>query len=186
VDEPPLFSKNLDELLPPDPAAGSGGGAPAARPRPPAGPPPRTAGPRWAPTRWWQFGLAGGLVLSYATAIKFVRAARGGDAPDADWGELPGFAAAVFGAGFLCGVIVWAGRGLYRHIGPAGDAVVGLAVMVAFFASVMLVSEPELLDEKFATGGGPMLGFAAVIGPIAGVWIGRDLRRVPARRGPGG
>jgi hypothetical protein len=121
--------------------------------------------------------LFGGVVLSYATAVKLVRALRSGNTPDADWGELPGFAATVFGVGFLCGVIVWAGRGLYRRIGPAGDALVGLVVMVALFASVMLVSEPELLGEKFAIGGGPMLGFAAVIGPIAGIWIGRDLRK---------
>lgn len=170
MNEPPLFSKNLDDLLPPDPApntrAGATGSRPSARSRP----------ARRVLDRWWQFGLIGGVGLSWATAIKFVRALRGGDDPG-DWGTLPGFAAMIFGIGFLCGVVAWAGRGLYDRIGAAGDALVGLAVMVAFFFAIMLVTEPELLGEKFATGGAPMLVLAALLGPFAGVLIGRDLRK---------
>ena len=180
MDEPPLFSKNVDDLLPPDPAPGKGNGSRAVRPPTQLSPQPSRA--RWAPSRWWQFGLLGGVVLSYSTAIKFVRAIRGGNSPDAIWSELLEFSASVFGIGFLCGVIVWAGRGLYQYLGPLGDALVGLVVMVAFFASVMLVAEPELLREKFANGGGPMLIFAAVTGPIVGIWIGRDLRKKSSLR----
>jgi hypothetical protein len=46
-------------------------------------------------TRWWQFGLVGGFVLSLATAIKVVRSVVRGAAGDADWGEAAGFAAAI-------------------------------------------------------------------------------------------
>ncbi|HEX4612737.1 MAG TPA: hypothetical protein VH092_31370 [Urbifossiella sp.] len=176
MDEQPLFSKKPDDLLPAE-SSPRNTSAGAARRRRTAPRQARVVGKRRGFTRWWQFGLAGSFVLSYATVIKFIRAVRGGDTPDADWGELPGFAAALFGMGFLCGVIVWAGRGLYQKIGMVGDAIVGLAVMVVFFISCMLVFEPGLLREKFATGGAPMLGLAAVAGPFAGVWIGRDLRK---------
>jgi hypothetical protein len=181
VDDPPLFSKNLNDLLPTEPTPQSG--TPGAAPHHPAlrRQSPATAHRRRL-TRWWQFGLLGSFVLSYATLIKFIRAVRGGDSPDADRGELPGFAAALFGMGFLCGVIVWAGRGLYQKVGVIGDAVVGLVVMVVFFISCMSVFDPKMLGENFATGGAPMLGFAAVLGPFAGVWIGRDLRKDSARQ----
>jgi hypothetical protein len=101
----------------------------------------------------------------------------GGAGGAAEWGEAAGFAAAIFGMGFLCGVIVWAGRGLYRRFGMAGDALVGLAVMVCFFVSCMLLFEPEMLGAKFSSGGAPMLGLAVVIGLIGGAWVGRDLRK---------
>jgi hypothetical protein len=127
--------------------------------------------------RWWVFGLVGGFALSVATAVKVVRAVVSGAADDADWGEAGGFAAAVFGMGFLCGVIVWAGRGLYRRIGWVGDALVGLVVMVVFFLCCMLLFEPELLGSKFYVGGLPMLALAVVLGPMAGVWTGRDIRK---------
>lgn len=177
----PLFSKDLDKLLPPttrlnerDPF-----GAPASPARnPDAAIEPSVAWLR----RWWQFGLIGGFALSYATAIKLFRAIRGGTDPDVDWGELPGFAATLFGMGFLCGVIVWAGRGLYRRIGLAGDAIVGLVVMVVFFISCAVVFEPSWLGDKFSTGGAPMFGFAAVLGLILGPWIGRDLRKEASQR----
>jgi hypothetical protein len=132
--------------------------------------------------RWWQFGLFGGVVLSLATAVKVVRAVVRGAAGEADWGEIVGFAAAIFGMGFLCGVIVWAGRGLHRWLGMAGDAIVGLAVMVAFFVSCMLLFEPAMLGSKFSTGGAPMLGLAVVIGLIGGAWIGRDVRKELAKQ----
>jgi hypothetical protein len=131
--------------------------------------------------RWWQFGLFGGVVLSLATAVKVIRAVVRGAAGEADWGEAAWFAAAIFGMGFLCGVIVWAGKGLYRRLGMAGDAIVGSAVMVAFFTSCMLLFEPELLGAKFSSGGVPMLGLAVLLGLIGGAWIGRDIRKEAAR-----
>jgi hypothetical protein len=79
--------------------------------------------------------------------------------------------------GFLCGVIVWAGRGLYGWFGMAGDAIVGLVVMVVFFVSCMLLFDPAMLGASFLSGGAPMLGLAVVIGLIAGPWLGRDLRK---------
>lgn len=126
--------------------------------------------------RWWQFGLLGGFVLSLATAVKVVRAVVRGAAGEAAWGEAAGFAAAIFGMGFVCGVVVWAGRGLSRRFGPAGDAVVGLVVMEVFFVSCMLLFEPELLGSKFEHGGLLMLGGAVPLGLFAGWYIGRDFR----------
>lgn len=134
--------------------------------------------------RWWQYGLFGAIVLSLATAIKViptvVLAVVLGIAGEGDWGEVAGFAAAIFGIGFLCGLIVWAGKGLYHKIGWTGDAIVGVAVMVAFFVSCMLLFEPEMLGAEFANGGAPMLGLAVVSGFICGPWFGRDLRSLGA------
>jgi hypothetical protein len=125
---------------------------------------------------WWQGGLVGGFVLSYATAVKLVRALRKGQEVDAEWAELPGFAAALFGIGFLCGVIVWFGQQLYTRFGRLGDALVGLAVMPTFFLSCMLAFSPELLKEKI-TGGATMLGLAVLMGPFIGVWLGSEWRK---------
>ena len=127
--------------------------------------------------RWWQFGLFGGVVLSLATGIKVTRAVVRGALGEAEWGEAVGFGAAIFGMGFLCGVIVWAGKGLYQRLGLAGDAIVGLVVMVVFFVACMLLFEPAMLGAGFWSGGAPMLGMAVVGGLIGGAWIGRDLRK---------
>lgn len=126
---------------------------------------------------WWQFGLLGGVVLSLATARKAVVAVAFGGADGGGWGEAVGFAAAVFGIGFLCGVVVWAGRGLHVRLGMAGDALLGMAVMVEFFLACMMLFEPAMLTDKFATGGAPMLLVAVVLGLIAGALVGRDIRR---------
>jgi hypothetical protein len=127
--------------------------------------------------RWWQFGLFGGVVLSLATAVKALRALAGGALGATTWGEAAAFAAAIFGMGFLSGIIVWAGKGLYRRLGMAGDALVGLAVMVAFFTCCMLLFAPEMLGAKFSSGGAPMFGMAVVLGLIGGAWFGHDLRK---------
>lgn len=132
--------------------------------------------------RWWQFGLFGGIVLSLATAVKVIRAFIAGTIGGTGWGEAAGFAAAIFGMGFLCGVIVWAGKGLYHRIGMAGDAIVGLAVMVAFFLSCMLLFDQEMLWTKFWYGGVPMLGLAVVVGLIGGAWTGHDVRKEWAKQ----
>ncbi len=60
-------------------------------------------------TRWWQFGLFGGIGLLLSTAIKFASAVILGATGEAEWGEAAGFAAAILGSGFICGVVVWAG-----------------------------------------------------------------------------
>src|SRR5688500_6819119 len=103
--------------------------------------------------RWWQFGLIGGIVLSLATAGKFIRAIVTGRAHDIDWGEAGGFAVAIFVMGSICGLVVWMGRGLHRRIGMLGDAIVGVLVMLLFFVSCMLLFAPEMLGEQFRTGG---------------------------------
>jgi hypothetical protein len=132
--------------------------------------------------RWWQCGLLGGIVLSLATAFKVVRAIVLGAAGKAEWGEAVGFALFIFGMGFVCGAIAWAGRGLYRRFGMAGDALVGLVIMVCFFAACMLLAKPELLTQQFLSGGVLMLGFAAVVGLIAGAWTGHGLRKEWAKQ----
>ncbi len=120
--------------------------------------------------------MIGGVGLSLTTARKIFWAVIGGFAGEPEWDKAAGFAAAIFGMGFLCGLIVWAGRGLYRWLGMVGDAIVGLAVMFGFFVSCMLLFEPAMLGPKFSSAGAPMLGFGAVLGLICGAWIGRDWR----------
>jgi hypothetical protein len=134
--------------------------------------------------RWWMFGLVGGGVLLVATAVKFVRVLVGGVGGEGGLLEALTFAALLFGVGFACGVIVWAGRGLYRWIGLAGDAVVGSVVMIVFFMACMLAFSPDLLAEKLFAGGLPMLGMAVVLGAIGGAWTGRDVRKQLSTRRP--
>jgi hypothetical protein len=126
--------------------------------------------------RWWQYGVFGGVVLSLATGIKAMGAFALGATVDFRWVEAAGFVASLFGMGFLCGTIVWAGRGLYRRLGMVGDAIVGVAVMLAFFFSCMLLFAREMLGAKFWSGGVPMFGLAIVVGLIGGAWTGRDIR----------
>jgi hypothetical protein len=133
---------------------------------------------------WWRCGLLGAFALSAATLIKLVRAVVAGAAGGSDWSQALGFAALIFAMGFVCGVVGWAGRGLSRRFGMAGDALVGVAVMVVFFLGCTLVFAPEFLGPKLASGGGPMFGLAVVVGLVGGAWIGRDIRREIAMEGP--
>lgn len=126
---------------------------------------------------WWQAGLLGGAVLSLATAVKVISAIVKGAAGEADLGETAGLAAAVFGIGFLCGVLAWAGKGLSRRFGMAGEALVGAVVMAVFFLLCTLLFAPEFLGSKFASGGVPMLGLAVIGGGVGGAKLGRDLRK---------
>jgi hypothetical protein len=128
--------------------------------------------------RWYLCGLIGGVTLSIATVAKAVGAVvagpgLGGVSP----ADAAGFAAAIFGMGFVCGVVAWAARGLSRRFGPAGDAAVGLVVMVVFFACCMVLFDPAMLMDRFVPQGLLMFGLAAVLGPIGGVLVGCDLRR---------
>lgn len=140
---------------------------------------------RRTPARWWQFGLIGGAVLLVATAVKLVRALAAGATGEGGMGETVGFAALLFGMGFLCGLVVWAGKGLYNRIGLAGDAIVGAAVLVVFFLACTQMFAPEILAEKFVWSGVLMLGLAVALGAFGGAWTGRDVRKqLAARRRP--
>jgi hypothetical protein len=132
--------------------------------------------------RWWQFGLFGAFVLSLSTFIKAIVLAVAGADVDFQWSDLPGFAAIVFAIGFLCGVIIWAGQGLYRRLGLIGDSIVGVVLMCSFFLCCMLIFEPAMLGANFANGGAPMLGLAVGLGTIAGPWFGKDIRKLWANR----
>jgi hypothetical protein len=127
--------------------------------------------------RWWHYGLFGGVVLSLATVVKAIGALLWGAFGRANWAEFPRFLAAVFAMGFVCGLVVWVGRGLSRRLGVAGDAVLGMIVMEVFFICCMFLFDPDLLGRKLSYGGLPMLGGGAVLGLLAGALIGRDVRR---------
>jgi hypothetical protein len=71
-------------------------------------------------TRWWQYGLFGGVVLSLATIVKVIRAVIGGGARDVGWTQAISFAVAIFVIGFMCGVVVWGGRSISRRFGVFG------------------------------------------------------------------
>lgn len=136
---------------------------------------------------WWPCGLLGGAVLSLVTLVRFIGAAAflwlTGTAIPGGWREAAGLIALMFAMGFVCGVVAWAGQGLSRRLGLAGDALIGVAVMVVFFLGCMVVFDPEMLGPRFATGGIPMFGLAVVAGLILGAWIGHDLRKEIAAGG---
>jgi hypothetical protein len=129
---------------------------------------------RWC---WWQSGLLGGFTLSLATLVKALGALVLGRFHETDVAYAVKFAAAVFGMGFICGVVGWAGRGLHSRIGWVGDSLAGLAVMLVFFLCCMIMFAPEMLGSNFISGGLPMFGFAALVGLICGPWFARDLRK---------
>lgn len=125
--------------------------------------------------RWWESGLIGGVVLSGMTAFNAAKALIGGIDGPMPWAETSGVVAATFGMGFLCGVIVWSGKGLHTRFGSIGDALVGMAAMLAFFACCMLLFAPELFGPKFRDDGLLMLGVATLAGAIGGIWFGHDI-----------
>ncbi len=127
--------------------------------------------------RWWQYGLLGGVFLSVTTLVRAIPDVIRGALTEVVWTQVVGFLAAIFGMGFVCGLVAWAGRGLSRRFGLAGDALVGVAVMLVFFASCILLFDPALLGPKWSSGGLPMLGLGATAGLIGGAWIGYDLRK---------
>jgi hypothetical protein len=129
---------------------------------------------------WWQVSVLGGLTLSLVTLvgvpIKLVQYwRRHGDA-HVSWTELVLFPLLIFGMGFLCGTVVWALQGLPRRLGPLGDAITGLVVMVVFFLCCMLIFDPAMLQGR-SPGRGFMLMLGSVVGLVLGAWVGRDLRR---------
>ena len=118
--------------------------------------------------------MIGGIVLSGATVANAISAILSG-VRDVIWTDVFGVALAVFFTGFLCGVVAWSGKGLHQRLGAIGDALVGAAVMVAFFTCCILLFSPELLGTKFVDTGLLVLGIAVLIGAIGGVWFGHDL-----------
>ena len=124
--------------------------------------------------RWWEGGLIGGIVLSGTTVFNALGAYVGGMDGPAPWTGIFGVVAATFGMGFLCGVVVWSGKGLHRRFGAVGDALIGMVVMLVFFACCMLLFAPELLGPK-RDDGLLMLGVAAVAGAVGGIWFGHDI-----------
>lgn len=156
-----------------------------AHPAPRSSPSRRTV-PTTRSRRWWEFGLIGGVTLSVATLIKVIRRLFHGAVVEGEWTEAVGFAAAVFGMGFVCGLIVWLGQGLSRRLGWLGDALVGMVVMLVFFTSCLLLFAPELLGAKWEFGGLPLLCLGAVFGLIGGVWMGRDMRKEESETQQGG
>ena len=82
--------------------------------------------------RWWQFGLFGGVVLSLATGIKVVRAVIRGVEGEAEWGRGMRFAAAISRWASCAVSSSEQVKRLHRRFNGR-DAIVGLAVMVAFF-----------------------------------------------------
>lgn len=125
--------------------------------------------------RWWESGLIGGVVLSGTTAFNAVNAFVGDVDGPTPWVDIFGVVAATFCMGFLCGIIAWSGKGLHRRFGAAGDALVGMAVMLAFFTCCILLFAPELFGPKWLDGGLPMLGVAMLFGAVGGIWFGHDI-----------
>lgn len=123
------------------------------------------------------FGTIGGATLLIMTAQNVVVALFTGGAGGASPLELAGLLVDACAMGIACGLIAWAGQALARRVGWIGDAIVGVVVMVAFFAMCMWLFDREMLTTKFYDGGLPMFVFAAVLGAVAGPITARDLRR---------
>jgi hypothetical protein len=107
VDDPPLFSKNVDDLLPPGPTPD---GKAAARSRliRPADPPTRAAdSPQEPELRWWLSALGGGIAILLIFFIRLVVRGIGDGFAGIDWLEMAGIACLVFALGCLLGLAFW-------------------------------------------------------------------------------
>jgi hypothetical protein len=95
-DDEPLFTKPLDELLPPDPL------------RPTQRETEREESPVLRPAmKWWQTGIICGIVATLITGFRLVLRGITGGLGDLNPGEAVLVAAAGFGVGFLIGLAFW-------------------------------------------------------------------------------
>lgn len=123
-------------------------------------------------------GVYGGVILSFGMAWKIVEALVAGRMGKVDWREAWIYEAALFALGFVCGVIIWAGRGLYRRFGMAGDALVGVAVTLALIVSGMFVFAPDMLRApNLAVAAVPLFASAVIIGVLGGAGLGHEFRK---------
>jgi hypothetical protein len=130
---------------------------------------------------WWTCGLIGALGLSISTLIKafyeIPRILKGGGT----WSEFLTTVGAVFGMGFLCGILVWISLGLAKRFGTIGDTLVGVITMLFFFGLCMLIFDQSLLIPD-PTKGLPMFLLAIPLGGLLGFLTGRDLRAFMANQ----
>jgi hypothetical protein len=126
-------------------------------------------------TTWWKVGLMGAATLALATIVKMVVAIPAIVGGKTSLTEACYFVGVVFGIGFACGVCVWLVLPLARK-GTIGLAVTGFVVMNFFFLCCMLVFDPSLLSPR-PKRALPMFIFAPILGPFAGVVIGRGVQR---------
>ena len=97
--------------------------------------------------RWFSFGICGALVLSLATAIKAVVSLPLLWFGQAEWHELPGFAAWIAAVGFACGAVAELLSFLPRSLGRWGDGLLGIAVFELFFVLCALRYMPEAFSH---------------------------------------
>lgn len=123
---------------------------------------------------WWGAGLVGAFTLSLATVAKILLAFRAIAAGKESIGELVSFVGVIFAIGFACGLCVWGTLPLAKK-GWLGLAATGFIAMNFFFLACMLVFDPDLLSPD-PMRAAPMFALASVLGPLAGVVVGRSLR----------
>jgi hypothetical protein len=115
--------------------------------------------------------LIGAITLSLCTLLKFLAAVFGEES--INWSELFSFFGIVFALGFLCGVCVALLLPLVRY-GAVGLAAIGLVSMNFFFLCCIYLFAPELLVPDPARAA-PMFIMASLLGPFAGIFIGRGV-----------
>jgi hypothetical protein len=128
----------------------------------------------------WQSGLRCGGWLSVFTLGKSFVGRCFGWPPGRGWAEALGVSAIVFVVGFVCGCLAWAGRGVARRFGLAGDAVLGLFTTLVFLSIILRLFDREMFGSRFRAETLPVLLSGVLLGPGLGILAGIDVRH--ARR----
>jgi hypothetical protein len=101
VDDPPLFSKNVDDLLPP------GGAGNTRSPTRAAAPPTQADEQRSPELTWWVSALGGGIAISLLFFLRVLIRGIGDGFGRIDWVEFGGISCLVFAGGCVLGLAFW-------------------------------------------------------------------------------
>ena len=94
---------------------------------------------------WWQFGMAGGLLLFLATFFKLLAMLTGILQQNIVWSELLQVALTTFFLGFICGCVLWILKPLSSRWGLVGDAIIGAVTINVYGHLILLIVELDFL-----------------------------------------
>jgi hypothetical protein len=135
---------------------------------------------------WLAYGLFGGILMAGLTMTRLavVKSQRlAGEfvdnvarRPSFTWDEILRIGLVMFAAGFVCGLLVRASRGLSVRYGVAGDVLVGMLVLNALLVMCLIAFDPEVLRKPWGVLL-PLFGIATGLGAVLGFLLGREVRK---------
>ncbi|VTS01381.1 unnamed protein product [Gemmata massiliana] len=106
MEDPPLFSKNIDDLLPPASPPRRAGNTWSPPPRPTSSLPQATE-PQSPELKWWVSTLGGGVAILLIFFLRFFARGIGDGFAGTDWAEFGGITCLAFAGGCVLGLAFW-------------------------------------------------------------------------------